>query len=259
MVSACCSMSYTARILGADGRGRPSRRARRIISSASWSSDIMPRPSRSTLTMPSAAQSSLSHWITERPGMVAGSSGTTPSSRPGDHHAARVLAEMARQILDRRPQRARSAGCAGRAGSQPASPRCAVSVSPGSLYSQLLTSWDSRSMRSAGSAERLADLARRAAAAIGDDVGGHRRAEPAVALVDVLDDLLAPLAARQVEVDVRPLAARLGEEALEEQLHPHRIDGGDPERVAHRAVGRRAPPLHEDVVRRGRTGRCPRR
>ena len=121
-------------------------------------------------------------------------------------------------------------------------------MSPGSLYSQLLTSWESRSIELGGQAERLADLARRAAAAIGDDVGGHGRAEPAVALVDVLDDLLAPVAARQVEVDVRPLAALLGEEALEEQLHPHRVDRGDAERVADRAVGRRAAPLHQDVV-----------
>ena len=67
--------------------------------------------------------------------------------------------------------------------------------------------------------ERLAHLARGALAAIGDDVGGHRRAVLAVLLVDVLDDLLAPIAARQIQIDVGPLAALLGKEALEEQLH----------------------------------------
>src|SRR5205823_949511 len=36
--------------------------------------------------------------------------------------------------------------------------------------------------------------------------------------------------------------------SFEQQIHAHRIDGGDAERVAHRAVGRRAPALHEDVV-----------
>ena len=97
-------------------------------------------------------------------------------------------------------------------------------------------------------AERLAHFARGAAAAIGDDVGGHRRAARAVALVDVLDHLLAPIAARQIEIDVRPLAALLREEALEEQLHADRIDGGDAEAVADRAVGGRAAALHEDVV-----------
>ena len=121
-------------------------------------------------------------------------------------------------------------------------------MSPGSLYSQSLTSPESRSQSAAGQPERLAHLARRAPAAIGDDVRGHRRAQPPVALVDVLDDPLAPVAARQVEVDVGPLAALLGEKALEEQLHAHRIDRRDPERVADGAVGGRAPPLHQDVV-----------
>ena len=32
--------------------------------------------------IPRSAQSSLSHWMTTRPGMAAGSSGTTSSSRP---------------------------------------------------------------------------------------------------------------------------------------------------------------------------------
>ena len=99
-----------------------------------------------------------------------------------------------------------------------------------------------------GERQGLAHLSRRAPAPVGDDVGRHGRAQAPVALVDVLDDPLAPVSARQVEVDVGPLAALLGEEALEEQLHPHRIDGRDPERIAHGAVGGRAPPLHQDVV-----------
>ena len=67
--------------------------------------------------------------------------------------------------------------------------------------------------------------------------------QPAVALVDVLDDALALVAAGQVEIDVRPLAAFFGEEALEQQIHAHRIDGRDAERVADRAVGGRAATL----------------
>ena len=96
--------------------------------------------------------------------------------------------------------------------------------------------------------ERLADFARRALAAIGDDVRGHRRAVLAVFLVDVLDHRLAAIAARQIEIDIGPLAALFGEEALEQQLHADRIDGGDAEAVAHGAVGRRAAALHEDVL-----------
>ena len=37
----------------------------------------MPRPSRSIFTSPAESRSSFSHWITVRPGMLAGSIGTT--------------------------------------------------------------------------------------------------------------------------------------------------------------------------------------
>ena len=124
---------------------------------------------------------------------------------------------------------------------------------------QVLTHFESLSTCSSGVAERFADFARGGAVAVGDDVRGHRRAVRAVLRVDVLDDFLALVARREIEVDVRPLAALLGQKALEEQLHLHRIDGGDAERVADRAVGRGAAPLHEDRSRDCRTGRCPRR
>src|SRR2546423_788807 len=122
----------------------------------SWIADSMRSPRRSTFTMPSAAQSSLSHWITTRPGIVAGSSRTTSSRRPAG-----------------------------------------APVPP----------------------------------------------------VDVLDDDLAALVAGKIEIDVRPFAARFGEEALEEEIHLHGIDRGDAERIADRAVRGGAAALHEDVVR----------
>ena len=79
--------------------------ARLISASASCSTAIMPRPSRSILTMPMSAQSSLSHCTTTRPGMLAFSSGTTRVEPPlADHHAARVLPEVPRQVLDALPQ-----------------------------------------------------------------------------------------------------------------------------------------------------------
>ena len=86
--------------------------------------------------------------------------------------------------------------------------------------------------------QHLSHFARGAPPAVGNDVGRHRRAELSVLLVDVLDDLLAAVSAREIDVDVRPLAAFLGEEPLEEQLHRDRVDGGDPEAVADGAVGR---------------------
>ena len=97
-------------------------------------------------------------------------------------------------------------------------------------------------------AERFADFARRGAIAIGDDVRGHRRAVNAVRFVDVLDDALALIARGKIEIDVRPLAALLGQKPLEQQLHRNRIDGGDAERVTDRAVRRGAAPLHENLL-----------
>ena len=70
----------------------------------------------------------------------------------------------------------------------------------------------------------------------------------AVFLVDVLNHRLTAIAARQIQIDIGPLAAFLRQEALEQQLHAHRVDGGDAEAVAHGAVGRRAAALHEDVL-----------
>ncbi len=69
-----------------------------------------------------------------------------------------------------------------------------------------------------------------------------------VALVDVLNGALALVAAGKIEIDVGPFAALFGKKALEEQVHADRIDGGDAERVADRAVGGRAAPLHQNVL-----------
>ena len=66
--------------------------------------------------------------------------------------------------------------------------------------------------------------------------------------IDVLDHPLAAIAARQIEIDVGPLAALLRQKPLEQQIHPDRIDGGDAQAVADGAVGRRAAPLDENPL-----------
>ena len=96
--------------------------------------------------------------------------------------------------------------------------------------------------------QRLADFARRRTPAIGDDVGGHGRAQFSVALVNILNGALALIAAGQIEIDVRPFAALLGKKSLEEQIHADRIDGGNAQRIADRAVGRRTAPLHQNIL-----------
>jgi hypothetical protein len=99
-----------------------------------------------------------------------------------------------------------------------------------------------------GEAEHLSDVADGRTAAVGDDIGGHGGAELAVALVDVLNDALALIAAGKVEIDIRPLAAFFGEKALEEQLHRNCVDRGDAERIANGAVGGRSAALHQNVL-----------
>ncbi len=56
-------------------------------------------------------------------------------------------------------------------------------------------------------AKRLADFARSRTVTIRNDVGRHCCAELSIPMIDVLDGLLPLVAARQVEIDVRPLAA----------------------------------------------------
>ena len=77
---------------------------------------------------------------------------------------------------------------------------------------------------------------------------GERGAVPPPPFVHVLDHLL-PALVLEVDVDVRRLAPLLGHEAFEEEIALIRVDGGDPEHVAHRGVGRRPPPLGEDLLR----------
>src|SRR6185369_6970657 len=77
--------------------------------------------------------------------------------------------------------------------------------------------------------EHLPDFARGRAPTISDDIRGHRRAEFSVALVNVLNRLLALIAARQVEIDVRPFASFFGKKTLKQQIHADRIDGSDSE------------------------------
>ena len=100
---------------------------------------------------------------------------------------------------------------------------------------------------------RIADLR-----PVGDDVGDLRGVLAPVALVDVLDRLLAPVAL-DVDVDVGRAVALGREEALEQQAERDRVGVGDAERVTDRGVGRRAAALAEDVGAAAELARCPTR
>src|SRR5256885_6068912 len=95
--------------------------------------------------------------------------------------------------------------------------------------------------------ERLPDLADRAAGAVADHGRGDAGAVAAVFVVDVLDDLLAPLML-EIDIDVGRLAARGADKALEQHVDLRRIDRGDAEAIADDRVGRRAAALAQDVL-----------
>ena len=81
MVSARQSISKTAgSSLGIVARSTGWPRCERISRACSIAAS-MPSPSRSIFTIPMSSQSSLSHWTTVRPGMVAGCKGTTRRAR----------------------------------------------------------------------------------------------------------------------------------------------------------------------------------
>ena len=198
--------------------------------------------------MPRSAQSSLSHCTTTRPGMVAGSSGTTESSWPWQITMPPECWPRWRGRSCAMRYSSKNLRTRGWLRSKPASRNWRSVVSLGSFHSQVRDQAAEPLERGDFEAQRLAHFARGGAPAIGDDVGGHGGAQLAEALVDVLDGALALVAAGQVDIDVGPLAALFGEEALEKQVHAHRIDRGDFERVADGAVGGRSAALRQDVV-----------
>ena len=97
-------------------------------------------------------------------------------------------------------------------------------------------------------AKRLAHFARRHTVSISNDIGRHGSAALAVTLVHVLDGSLALIAAGQVNIDIGPLAAFFGEEALEEQIHAHGIYRSYSQRVTDGAVCCRSAPLCQDAL-----------
>ena len=101
----------------------------------------MPRPSRSTLMRPRSAQSSLSHWTTTRPGMDAGSSGTTESSWPWQTiMPPRMLAQMAGHVLYALDEFQKFADARISRDRSPASPNFLLVVLSGSFHSPTFAS-----------------------------------------------------------------------------------------------------------------------
>ena len=94
----------------------------------------------------------------------------------------------------------------------------------------------------------FADIAHGRTGAIGDHRCGQPGTVAAVARVDILDHLLAPLVL-EIDVDVGRLAPRLRNEALEEQIDLGRVHGRDREAIADSGVRRRTAALAENTPR----------
>ena len=94
--------------------------------------------------------------------------------------------------------------------------------------------------------ERLSHLAHRRAPAIGDDRRGQPGAVAAVAGIDILDHLFAPLML-EIDVDIGRLLPLRRDEALEQKIDLGRVDIGDGKAVADGGVGGGAAALAEDA------------
>src|SRR3546814_10458628 len=75
-----------------------------------------------------------------------------------------------------------------------------------------------------------------------DDGGGNARAVAAIARIDILHHLLAPLVL-EIDVDVGRLAAILGHEAREEQVMLQGVDRRDAKQEADDRIGGRSASL----------------
>ena len=214
----------------------------------SFSTAIMPRPSRSTLTIPRSAQSSLSHCTTTRPGIVAGSSGTTRIKLAlADHHAAGVLAQMPRQVLQPHTKIKIFRDALLRE-IKPAVVKCRSNVSFGPRHSKLPTMAERRLSVSVSKPKTLPTSRAARPSSIRDDVRRHGRAQLSITLIDILNRLLALIAAGQIEIDVRPFAALFRKKSLKEQVHADGINSGDSERVTNGAIGRGTSALNQNAV-----------
>ena len=215
----------------------------------------MPSASTSTFIRPSVSMSSLSHSMKVRSSMAALPIGTVSSSGPRvstkpptcwERWRGKPIRSLA--SADRLPDR-RIGGI--EAGLTDVIVGQAVAIAPDGL--------GKRCGDVLRQSQGLADFADGAARAVVHHGRADRGAIAAVALVDVLDHLLAPLVL-EIDVDVGRLAAVFGNEAGEQKLALVRIDLGDAEAIADRAVGRRAAALAKDFQflarrRRRRHGR----
>ena len=214
----------------------------------------MPRPSRSILRKRASEHESLSHWQICRPAIAAGMHRDEVDQRPRrDDHPAGVLRDVARQAGDLARQLAERVPA--RAGMRA---RDAVELLADALGVPAVGDAREPLELAEREAERLADVADRAAAAVGGEARDERCVLAAVALGDRDDQLLADLA-REVEVDVGDAGHLVVQEAAEREVRLDRVDVREAGEVAdERADARAAAAAGRQRVARASRGRAPR-
>ena len=172
----------------------------------------------------------------------------------GQNHAADMLRQMAGKAQD---LARRDGSTAGRGGLR-------VEARLGQAEEQLvaLGGMTDRIGQGVDPVERqaqcLADVPHGRTRPIGDQFGRHAGPIAAVLLVDILNHFF-PALMLEVDVDVRGFVPILGDEPLEQDIDPIRVNGRDPQAITDGRVGRRAASLAEDVPGRGQSGPGPRR
>ena len=173
----------------------------------------MPSASTSTFIRPSVSMSSLSHSMKVRSSMAALPIGTVSSSRSRVSTKPPTCWERWRgkadELVGELDGLADRRICGIEPGLADVIVGQAVAIAPHRL--------GERGGHVRREAQGLADFADRAARAVMDDGGADRGAVAAVALIDVLDDLLAPLML-EIDVDIGRLVALPRDEAREQQL-----------------------------------------
>lgn len=96
-------------------------------------------------------------------------------------------------------------------------------------------------------AERFGGVADQGLGTVADHVRDLRRIASAVLLVDVLDDLFAPLGV-EVDVDVWLFVAQARQESLERQVVAYGVDRGDVQDQADGRTRGRSAPLAQDAL-----------
>ena len=211
-----------------------------IRSTHSSMHESIPSPSRSILRKPASAHESLSHWQSWRPAIAAGCTGTSSTSGRDEITIPPGCCETCRGRPAISPVSIWNARQRREASFRSASGSAADLLGDALRVPAVGDPGEPLELR-VRQPERLADVADRAARAVGREAGDERGVLAPVALGDGDDQLLADVA-REVEVDVghgRELAVQ---EAAEREVVLHRVDVREAGQVADDRADRAASP-----------------